>query len=57
MEWLPFELRPYPTPILRPEGAYLQRAWRQSVYPLARLQDRLTLEAAIEKELAGTKQG
>jgi len=32
---MPFELRPYPTPTLRPEGDYLQRAWRQSVYPLA----------------------
>ena len=32
---MPFELRPYPTPTLRPEGAYLQNAWRQSVYPLA----------------------
>ncbi len=33
---MPFELRPYPTPTLRPEGAYLQNAWRQSVYPIAR---------------------
>lgn len=33
---MPFELRPYPNPTLRPEGDYLQRAWRQSVYPLAR---------------------
>lgn len=32
---MPFELRPYPTPTLRPDGAYLQNAWRQSVYPLA----------------------
>lgn len=36
VSWLPFELRPYPTPTLRPEGEYLQRAWTQSVYPLAR---------------------
>ncbi len=36
MEWLPFELRPEPQPTLRPEGEYLQRAWQQSVYPLAR---------------------
>jgi predicted DsbA family dithiol-disulfide isomerase len=35
VEWMPFELRPYPTPTLRPDGDYLQRAWRQSVYPLA----------------------
>jgi predicted DsbA family dithiol-disulfide isomerase len=24
VEWMPFELRPYPTPTLRPEGGYLQ---------------------------------
>lgn len=35
-EWVPFELRPEPHPTLRPEGEYLQRAWQQSVYPLAR---------------------
>jgi predicted DsbA family dithiol-disulfide isomerase len=33
---MPFELRPEPHPTLRPEGGYLQRAWSQSVYPLAR---------------------
>jgi predicted DsbA family dithiol-disulfide isomerase len=32
---MPFELRPYPTQPLRPEGEYVQRAWAQSVYPLA----------------------
>jgi predicted DsbA family dithiol-disulfide isomerase len=32
---MPFELRPEPHPTLRPEGDYLQRAWQQSVYPLA----------------------
>ncbi len=32
---MPFELRPYPTPTLRPEGGYLQSAWKNSVYPLA----------------------
>jgi predicted DsbA family dithiol-disulfide isomerase len=36
VEWMPFELRPEPHPTLRPDGDYLQRAWRQSVYPLAR---------------------
>lgn len=36
MEWMPFELRPEPHETLRPEGDYLQRAWRQSVYPTAR---------------------
>jgi predicted DsbA family dithiol-disulfide isomerase len=33
---MPFELRPQPNPTLRPEGDYLQRAWQQSVYPIAR---------------------
>jgi predicted DsbA family dithiol-disulfide isomerase len=33
---MPFELRPYPNPTLRPDGDYLQRAWQQSVYPIAR---------------------
>jgi predicted DsbA family dithiol-disulfide isomerase len=33
---MPFELRPYPSETLRPEGQYLQRAWTQSVYPIAR---------------------
>ncbi len=32
---MPFELRPEPHPTLRPEGDYLQRAWQQSVYPIA----------------------
>lgn len=35
IEWMPFELRPEPTPTLRPEGDYLQRAWTGSVYPMA----------------------
>jgi predicted DsbA family dithiol-disulfide isomerase len=35
VEWMPFELRPYPHERLRPEGEYLQRAWANSVYPLA----------------------
>jgi predicted DsbA family dithiol-disulfide isomerase len=34
---MPFKLRPEPHPTLRPEGDYLQRAWLQSVYPLARM--------------------
>jgi predicted DsbA family dithiol-disulfide isomerase len=33
---MPFELRPYSNETLRPEGDYLQRAWQQSVYPIAR---------------------
>ena len=36
VEWMPFELRPYPTPTLKPEDEYLPRVWRQSVYPMAR---------------------
>ncbi len=32
---MPFELRPEPAPILRPNDDYLQTAWRNSVYPLA----------------------
>ena len=35
VEWMPFELRPYPEPTLRPEGEYLRSAWERSVYPLA----------------------
>jgi predicted DsbA family dithiol-disulfide isomerase len=33
---MPFELRPHPNETLRPEGDYLQRAWTNSVYPIAR---------------------
>lgn len=36
VEWMPFELRPYPAETLRPEGSYLQSTWAQSVYPMAR---------------------
>ena len=35
IEWMPFELRPYPTPTLRPEDNYLPKVWKQSVYPMA----------------------
>lgn len=31
----PFELRPCPTPTLRPEDEYLPRVWQDSVYPMA----------------------
>lgn len=34
-QWMPFELRPYPTPTLKPEGDYLQQTWAESVYPMA----------------------
>ncbi|MGW4650493.1 DsbA family oxidoreductase [Kitasatospora sp. NPDC004289] len=36
IEWMPFELRPHPTPTLRPEDAYLPAVWARSVYPMAR---------------------
>lgn len=32
---MPFELRPEPTPTLRPEEDYLRQTWARSVYPLA----------------------
>ncbi len=35
VEWMPFELRPEPTPTLKPEDDYLQNVWRDSVYPMA----------------------
>jgi predicted DsbA family dithiol-disulfide isomerase len=36
VEWMPFELRPEPHPTLSPDGEYLRKAWRESVYPIAR---------------------
>ena len=33
--WRAFELRPEPVPTLDPHGDYLERAWTNSVYPLA----------------------
>ncbi|WP_053362621.1 DsbA family oxidoreductase [Bacillus sp. FJAT-27251] len=35
IEWMPYELRPYPNETLKPGGDYLQNTWRQSVYPMA----------------------
>ena len=35
IRWMPFELRPEPTPTLRPKDDYLQTGWANSVYPLA----------------------
>lgn len=35
LEWMPFELRPYPNKTLKPEEHYLQSTWKQSVYPMA----------------------
>ncbi|MFG2844372.1 DsbA family protein [Kitasatospora sp. NPDC048296] len=36
IEWMPFELRPHPTPTLRPEDPYLPAIWERAVYPMAR---------------------
>ena len=33
--WRAFELRPDPVPTLDPDGEYLHRVWRNSVYPMA----------------------
>ncbi len=41
---MPFELRPEPTPTLRPEGDYLKKAWAERVYPLA---ERLGVEIRL----------
>ncbi|UKS28865.1 DsbA family protein [Paenibacillus sp. HWE-109] len=35
VDYLPYELRPYPTPTLRPEGEYITKDWRERVYPIA----------------------
>lgn len=35
IEWMPYELRPYPNETLKPEEHYLQSTWKQSVYPMA----------------------
>jgi predicted DsbA family dithiol-disulfide isomerase len=35
LEWMPFELRPYPNKTLKPEEHYLQSTWKQSVFPMA----------------------
>jgi len=35
IEMMPFELRAYPTPTLRPEDDYLPSAWKHGVYPAA----------------------
>jgi predicted DsbA family dithiol-disulfide isomerase len=36
VQWRPFELRPEPTPTLRPEDDYLPAVWNRSVYPMAK---------------------
>jgi predicted DsbA family dithiol-disulfide isomerase len=35
LEWMPFELRPPPQPQFRGDEEFIQRGWKQSVYPLA----------------------
>ncbi|QUW20745.1 DsbA family oxidoreductase [Sporosarcina sp. Marseille-Q4063] len=35
VEWMPYELRPYPNETLKPEEHYLQSTWKQSVFPIA----------------------
>lgn len=42
--WRAFELRPEPTPTLDPRGEYLDRVWRDSVYPLS---DRLGVDLKL----------
>ncbi len=37
VEWLPFELRPAPTPLPEPRGEYIRGHWRGQVYGLAGL--------------------
>lgn len=44
IEWMPFELRAYPTPTLRPEDDYLPNAWKHSVYPTA---ERMGIDIAL----------
>jgi predicted DsbA family dithiol-disulfide isomerase len=46
VEWMPFELRPYPTPTLKPEDDYLQTTWKDSVYPMA---EQLGIEIYLPK--------
>jgi predicted DsbA family dithiol-disulfide isomerase len=46
VEWIPYELRPSPTETLKPEGDYLQRTWKQSVYPMA---DRMGIKIVLPK--------
>ena len=35
VEWRAYELRPNPIPTLDPDGDYLHRVWKASVYPMA----------------------
>ncbi|PLR83050.1 2-hydroxychromene-2-carboxylate isomerase [Bacillus canaveralius] len=46
VEWMPYELRPYPNETLLPEGDYLRNTWKQSVYPMA---ERLGIPIVLPK--------
>lgn len=46
VEWIPYELRPYPNETLKPEGDYLQSTWKQSVYPMA---ERMGVDIVLPK--------
>lgn len=46
VEWMPYELRPYPHETLKPEGEYLQSTWKQSVYPMA---ERMGIDIVLPK--------
>ncbi len=35
VEWMPYELRPDPTPTLDPDSDYIRNAWHQSVKPIS----------------------
>lgn len=43
---MPFELRPFPTETLEPEGEYLQTTWKNYVYPTA---ERLGIPIVLPK--------
>ncbi|MBH0172724.1 DsbA family protein [Fictibacillus sp. 23RED33] len=36
IEWMPYELRPFPQETLRTDEDYLQRSWQESVQPLSK---------------------
>ena len=46
VEWMPYELRPYPNETLKPEGHYLQSTWKQSIYPMA---ERMGIDIILPK--------
>jgi len=46
VEWMPYELRPFPHETLKPEGEYLQSTWKQSVYPMA---ERMGIDIVLPK--------